>query len=50
MLKTIRPSEFNYFLKFLKPYYEHMSENFHTMICQIYSLHEIKIWQGDKIK
>ena len=48
MLKTLKKVEFDNFRKFLIPYYQHLKDNYHTMISQIYSLHELKHWKNNR--
>lgn len=46
MIKTIPKREFDSLYKIRRKYYNHMMNNYNTMIAQIFALYQIKIWSG----
>jgi 1-phosphatidylinositol-4-phosphate 5-kinase len=49
IIKTIHHAEHKLLRKILRDYYNHVVNNPHTLICQIYGLHRVKIPYGRKI-
>ena len=41
VIKTMSNSEYGFFKRMLKNYYEHMIENRNTLVCRIYGFHKI---------
>ena len=46
MLKTISSTEFHHLREILKDYYEHLSQNPHSLITRFFGLHKIKYTQN----
>ncbi|CAD8151009.1 unnamed protein product [Paramecium pentaurelia] len=43
MLKTIQKDEFVFFKSLIKNYYQHLLDNYHSMIIKIFGLYQIKV-------
>jgi len=46
MLKTISKDEYILFKKIIKKYYEHLVNNFNTMMTKIFGLYKMKIFKS----
>lgn len=50
MLKTISKAEFYFFKSILKSYYNHIANNYNTMITRVYGLHKMMLYKSQKSK